>query len=114
MNIKAVNGIDTQWQNLLGILLTRAGRGGQDSHIHILQLLDVLHYVVGGQLSWFVLCTLAAHHACNLKVCRSLQCLDGKFSDVAVTYYGCSDFLHFTYVYNEFVLFAVAKLHNSS
>ena len=44
-----------------------------------------------------VLSSMAAYDASHLKVAGSLKRLQCVLSDVAVSYYGCSDFLHFFY-----------------
>ncbi len=94
MDVERVDGVDAQRQNLLGILLARTGGRGEDGHLHVLQLADVAHHLVGSQFQRLVLSTLTAHDACNLEVGGCLQCFHREAPDVAVAHYGCSDFLH--------------------
>ena len=94
VDIEAVYGVDTEGNDLLCILRARAGRGCEDSNIYILQLGDVIYYFIVCQLSWFVLGTLTTYNTCNLKVRSCFECLNSKLTDVAVSYYGCSKFLH--------------------
>ena len=84
----------TQGQNLLGIFLARAGRGGEDGYVDILQFADVLHDVILCQFCGFVLRAIAAHDACHFEVGGCLQRLECILTNVAVTDDGCSDFLH--------------------
>ena len=94
VDVERVDGVDAQGQYHVGILLTRAGGGGEDGHIDILQFADVLHHVILCQFCGLVLCTIATYDACHFHVGGCLQCLECILSDVAVTYDGGSDFLH--------------------
>ena len=72
MDVKTVYRVDTQGQNLLGILLHAAGGRTEDGHVHTFQLLDVLHYRVVVQFSRTVLGSCAAYDTGNLEIRRSL------------------------------------------
>ena len=94
VDVEAVDGVDAQRQYLPGILFAGARRCSEDSHIDILQFADVAHHVIVGQFGRLLFVTLAAHDARNLEIGCCLQCLHCVAPDVAVTHYGCSDFLH--------------------
>ena len=94
VDVEAVHGVDAHGHYLLGILGATAGGGGQNGYVYVFQFGDVTHHLVGSQLGGLVLGPLAAHDACYLEVGSGLQCLHGEVADVAVSYYGCSDFLH--------------------
>ena len=111
MDVEGVNGIDTQRQNLVGIFLAGAGRGGQNGYVNIFQFLDVFHYFIGCKFSGLVLCAIAAYNASYFEIFGSLQGLKCVLSDVAVTYDGCSDFLHIFYVLMSVCRLPAAKLH---
>ena len=46
MDVERVNGIDAQRKNLFGVFLARAGRGGQDGYVHVLQFFDILNNLI--------------------------------------------------------------------
>ena len=94
VDVERVDGVDAEGQDLPGIFLARTGGRGQDGYIDVLEFADVLNYFVGGQFGGLIVSTVATHDACNFKVRGGLQCLKGILSNVAVTYDGCSDFLH--------------------
>ena len=94
VDVERVDGVDTQRQDHVSILLARACWGGEDGHIDILQFADVLHHVILCQFCGLVLCAIATYDACHFHVGGCLQCLECILSDVAVTYDGGSDFLH--------------------
>ena len=94
VDVEAVDRMDAQCQNFLGILLHTAGGGTQQSHINVTQFADVAHNGIAGQFCRAVGCALTAHDACHLKVGRLLQSLEGIMSDIAVTHYGGSNLLH--------------------
>ena len=104
VDVEAVDGVDAQRQYLFGIFLAAACRGGEYGHVDVLQFGDVLDNVIVCQFGGLVLCSRTAHDAGYFKVFRGFQCLYGVASDVAVTDYGCSDFLH------RYVLFIVSFL----
>ena len=71
MYIKAIYGIDTQCQNLLGLFLYLTSRTGYNSHIHIFQFGDVLYHLVCCEFCRFVFSTVTTDDTCNLKIrCR--------------------------------------------
>lgn len=90
MDIETIYGVDAECNDLLCILRARTGRSCEDSNIYILQLGDVIYYLIVSQLSWFVLSTLATNDTCNLEIRSCFESLYCKLTDVAVTYYGCS------------------------
>ena len=94
MNVERVDGIDAQRQDLLGIFLTRTGGRGKDGHIYVLQLANVAHHLIWSELQRLILGTLPAHDTSDFKIFCSFQCLHREASDVAVAYYGGSNFLH--------------------
>ena len=94
MDVETVNGVDTELGNLLGIFRTQTCGSGKDGHVDIFQFRNVVNDLIGCQLQWLVLVTLATDDAGNLKVGCGLQGLHREVTDVAVTDYGCSDFLH--------------------
>ena len=94
MDIVAVDGVDAESHYLGRVFWAGTGRSGEDGYILVLQLGDVVYYVLISQFGWFVLVALTAYDACNLKIGSWLECLDGELTDIAVTYYGCSKFLH--------------------
>ena len=106
MDVEGIDSVDAQGQYLLGKLLAGAGGCGQDGNVNVFQLADVLDDLVGCQFCGLVGSSVASHNACNLKVGCGLQGLYSVLSDVAVTYYGCSDFLHnFSVFFGEYVKF---------
>ena len=46
MDVERVNGIDAQRKNLFGVFLARAGGGGQDGYVHVLQFFDILNNLI--------------------------------------------------------------------
>ena len=94
MDVEGIDGIDAQGQYLLGIFLARAGGGGQDGDIDVLEFLDVLDNLVLGEFCGLVGSPVPTYYTGNLEVGSGLQGLNGVLSNVAVTYYGGSDFLH--------------------
>ena len=94
MDVERVNGIDAQGQDLLGKLLARAGRSGQNGNVDVLQFLDVLNDLVRCQFGGLVSITVASYYTCNLEVGSGLECLNTVLSNVAVTYDGCANLFH--------------------
>ena len=94
MDVEAVDGVDAEPHDALCVFGAEACGQGEHSHVHILQFLYVVYYLVGCKLQGLVLVALAAHDAGDLKVGSGLQRLDGVVADVAVANYGGSDFLH--------------------
>ena len=94
MYVKAVHGVDAQCEALQCILLHATCGGGEDGYVHILEFAHVLHHGVGGQLGGAVHITIAAYYTCQLHIGSSLQCLQGIFTYVAISYDGYSDFPH--------------------
>lgn len=110
MDVEGVNGVDAQGQDLVGIFLAGAGGSGQDGYIDVLEFADVFDYGVGGQFGGFVLVAVAAHDASHLEIFGCFEGLEGVLSDVAVTYDGCSDFLHIILRFNECLSFVGCKI----
>ena len=94
VDVEAVDRMDAQGQDFLGILLHAAGGGTQQGHIDMAEFADVAHDGIAGQFGGAVGSALTAHDACHFKVGCLLQGLEGIMSDIAVAYYGCSDLLH--------------------
>ena len=106
VDVEAIDGVNAQGHQALGVVGAGARRRAEEGHVDLLELRDVVDHLVGGQFEWFVLVTLTAYYACNLKIGGSLKRLDRVTSDVAVANYGGSDFLHrsltFCYSANNF------------
>jgi hypothetical protein len=98
MDVEGIDGIDAQGENLLGKLLTRTGGCGQNGNVNILQLTNILYDVIGSQFGGFVGGAVSAYYACYLEIFGCLKRLNSELSDVAVTYDGCSDFLHIFFI----------------
>ena len=111
MDIERVNSVNAQWQNLVSILLTATCWGSEDSYIYILQVADILHNLILCQLGGLVLSAITTHDTSYFKVGSGLESLKRILTDVAVTYYGCSDFLHVLFILLMIIsMFAVAKV----
>ena len=93
MDIEAVDSIDAHCEILQRVLLDFARRSGQNSHIHLTEVLDIGHHLIFGQfLGDFSYST--AYNACNLKIGSSLQGLHCKAADIAISDHCSSDFRH--------------------
>ena len=101
--IETVNGIDAEGENLLGIFLAATRWSGENCHINVLQFCNVLNYLIFCQFSRFVLCAIASYDTSYFEIRCCFECLHRIMSDVAVTHYGCSNFLHFMLLFNSFV-----------
>ena len=109
MDVEGIDGIDAQGKYLLGKLFTRTGGCSQNGNVNVLQLADVLYYVIGSQFGGFVGCAVSAYYTCYLEIFGCLKRLNSELSDVAVTYDGCSDFLHIVYSLGFIILAAKVK-----
>ena len=98
MYIETINSIDTHSENLLGLYFYLTGRTCHDSHIDILQFGNVLYHFITCQLSRLVFGTITANNTCNFKIRSYLKRFHNRFTYITVTYYGCSNFLHFILV----------------
>ena len=98
MYVEAVNGVDTQRQDLAGIFLTTAGGGGEDGYIHILQFGNIFHYIVCRQFGRLVFCTISSYDTGNLEILCCLKGLHSELTDVSIAYNGCSDLFHSAYL----------------
>ena len=110
MDVERVDGIDTQGQDLLGVFFARTGGGGQNGNVHILQFFDILNNLILSQFSWLVLCSVSAYYTSNLEIGSCFESLNGVLTDVAVTYDGRTNFLHFLMFFVVVLLISVAKV----
>jgi len=111
VDVERVDGIDTQGQDLLGVFFARAGGSGQNGNVHILQFFDILNNLILSQFGWLVLCSVSAYYTSNLEVGSCFESLNGVLTDVAVTYDGCTNFLHFLMFFVVVLLISVANVH---
>ena len=104
MDVETVNSVDTKLRDLLRILRAETSRCSEYGHIHIIELLNVVHHLVGSELQRLALVALTAHDTGNFKIRCRLQSLYREAANVSVTYYGCSYFLHLLYGCYFFVM----------
>ena len=99
VDIEAVDGVDAQRSNLRSVFGTAAGRCSEYGYVNVFQFLNVVDNGISCQFCRLVLISLATDDACNFKVTRGFQRLNGVAADISIAHYGCSDFLHFAYIY---------------
>ena len=111
VDVEGIDGVDAQRENLLGIFLARTCGCSQNGDVDILQFLDVLDNGIRSEFCWFVSGSVSAYDTCYLEVGSGLKSLNSVLSNVAVTDYGGSDFLHIHRFLLVVSIFQRAKLH---
>ena len=94
MDVETVHGVDAKLQAFKGMLFNRAGGGGKDGNVHLVQLLNALYYLIVFYLPGAVFTSGTAHDTGNLHVGSTLQCFNGGFTNITVSYYCYSNFVH--------------------
>ena len=111
VDVEGIDGVDAQRKDLLGIFLARTCGCSQNGDVDILQFLDVLDNGIRSEFCWFVSGSASAYDTCYLEVGSGLKSLNSVLSNVAVTDYGGSDFLHIFAFLLVVSIFQRAKLH---
>ena len=96
VDIKTVDRIDPQREDLPGLLLDAARRCAQHSHIDPFEFLDRIDHTVPSQFVGHIR-RITAHDARHFKIGRCIQRLQHIPADIAVTHYGCFDLFHRSY-----------------
>ena len=94
VDVETVHGVDAKLQAFKGMLFNRAGGGGKDGNVHLVQFLDVLYYGIFLNLLGAVFTSGTAHDTGNLHVGSTLQGFNGGFTNITVSYYCYSNFVH--------------------
>ena len=94
VDIEAINGVDTHGCDSLCIFWAATSRSSEDSNVYILQLLDIINYLILCQLLWLILIALTTNDASNFKIRCSLKSLNAELSNVAIANYGSSNLFH--------------------
>ena len=88
VDVKTVNGVDSERQALLCVFLYLACRCGEYSHVHLVKFLDAFHYRDVLQFGRAILCSVAAHYADTFHIGSSLDGIERIFAYVAIAYDG--------------------------
>ena len=74
MDIVAVDGVDAESNYLGRVFWAGTGRSGEDGYIHVLQLGDVVYYIIISQFGWFVLFIVffLLFVVCSVSGCKSI------------------------------------------